>query len=232
MKKPLKTESVKYGSNQASDTPYHKAKQEWDNRMGSLVVQMKNWRFAAILSLLTALILLVMLIVSLWMNQDRVFVAQVAKTGEVLNVMQLKTQYEPTQAELEYFLAHFIRLIRSVPLDPVLARKNWVSAYHFLTVRSSVQLNRYFRQKSPLKLLGKKTVTVEITDFNPMTKHTFQVNWIETTINRNGQIQGKKSFSGVFTLKIKQPTTQTKIMENPLGIYIVEFNISQALSKP
>ena len=46
------------------------------------------------------------------------------------------------------------------------------------------------------------------------------VNWIETIVNANGQEEGKKNYSGIFTIAIKQPTTHEEILRNPLGIYI------------
>jgi type IV secretion system protein VirB5 len=50
--------------------------------------------------------------------------------------------------------------------------------------------------------------------------------WAETIINVNGQEEGRKNYSGVFTIALKQPKTREEILRNPLGIYIVDFNIS------
>jgi len=213
-------------TNKQPSTPYQKASQEWDNRMGSLVVQIKNWQFTAILSLLIAVLLLIMLIASFWMTQNHVFVAQVSDTGQVINVSPLKVTYHPTQAQKEYFLGYFIKLIREVPLDPVLAKQNWLSAYHFLTERSSEELNRYLRANNPLNLLGKNTITVKIKDIHPVNANSFEVDWMETIVDRHGQVIGQKLYNGMFTLMIKQPKTQKMIMNNPLGIYILDFNIS------
>jgi len=224
-KKPFSKETPSYKA-AAPVTPYQKAKQEWDDRIGNAVVQAKNWRFVAILSLIVTAILLVMLIISLLMNQTSVFVAQVTKGGQVVNVAPLERTYEPTEAQKEYFISRFIELVREVPLDPVVAKKNWTSAYRFLTQRASAQLNTLFQKNNPVKLLGKETVTVKVTDVNPVSQNTYQVNWIETTVDSSGENKTQKTFSGVFTLMIKQPTTEQAILRNPLGVYITDFHIS------
>jgi type IV secretory pathway TrbF-like protein len=53
------------------------------------------------------------------------------------------------------------------------------------------------------------------------------MDWIETTTDINNQHEQQQKYSGVFTVTLKQPTSQKSILQNPLGLYIVNFNISQ-----
>ncbi|MBU0455782.1 MAG: conjugal transfer protein TrbF [Pseudomonadota bacterium] len=207
-------------------TPYQRAKQEWDHRIGTVAVQAKNWRFIALLSLLVAVITLVLLIFSLSMDSNRVFVAEVSNSGRVVNVVPLQKVYEPSDAQKEYFISQFIRFVREVPLDPVVAKKQWLSAYDYLNQRGATILNAYFKANNPAELLGKQTVTLKILDINPMSTNAYQVDWRETSVDNSGQVLGKKDYSGVFTFQMKQPTTQEAILKNPLGIYISDFHIS------
>ncbi len=225
MKNPFKRENVSYKGTEPL-TPYQKAQQEWDARIGSSRVQAQNWRFVALFSLLAALLLLIILVMVLASHKDKIYVAEVTKEGRVVNVAPLLVKYQPTDAQKKFFLAHFIELIRSIPLDPVLAKKNWLAAYDFLNNRGAERLNFYFKQNSPVELLGKKTVGVQILDINPISPTTIHVDWVETIINNDGQEEAKKDYSGVFTIDIKQPTKQRDILNNPLGLYIVDFNIA------
>src|SRR3979490_433076 len=43
----FKRASVRYGCTPEPETPYHKAAQVWDERIGSARVQAKNWRLMA-----------------------------------------------------------------------------------------------------------------------------------------------------------------------------------------
>jgi type IV secretion system protein VirB5 len=45
---PFHRPSVRYGNTPEPVTPYQKAQQVWDERMGSARVQASNWRIAAL----------------------------------------------------------------------------------------------------------------------------------------------------------------------------------------
>jgi len=207
-------------------TPYQMAQKEWDDRIGSARAQARNWRLISLLSLTITLLLIVLLIMEITTKQERIFVAEVTKTGQVVNVVPLRFGYNPTIAQKEYFLTQFVDYIRGVPLDPVVAKQNWLKAYRFLAKRGAEELNTYLRKENPLTLLGKQTVTIKINDINQISELVFQVDWTETSINLDGKITTEKHYSGVFTIAIHQPTNQQEILQNPLGIYIVDFHVS------
>lgn len=225
MVNPFKKEALSYKSEQPL-TPYQQAQKEWDDRIGSGVVQAKNWRLMAFLASVIALLLLIILLMVIATKKDRLFIAEVTKSGQVVNVMPLRVGYNPTIAQQEYFITQFIENIRSLPLDPVVAKQNWLKAYAFLSQRANNQLNELLRQQNPLELLGRKTITIKVSDINPVSNSTFQVDWLETTFDSSGQEEKKENYSGVFTIVTKQPSTQQQILQNPLGIFIVDFNVS------
>ncbi|MBU0743926.1 MAG: hypothetical protein KKE11_00940 [Gammaproteobacteria bacterium] len=230
MKNPFKKEVINYKSSEPL-TPYQRAQQEWDQRIGSSRLQAKNWRILSMLSLLAAVLLAAILLFTLTTRKEHIYIAEVTKEGKVVNVSPMLVRYQPTEAQKEYFIANFVELIRSIPLDPVLAKKNWLTAYNFLNSRGAERLNYYFRQNNPTAILGKKTVTIKITDINPISPTTLHLDWTETTINAQGQEDGKKSYSGIFTSIIKQPIKHEEILRNPLGLYIIDFNITPKDSK-
>lgn len=225
MKNPFKEEVLNYKGDEPT-SPYQRAQQEWDMRIGSSRVQARNWRICALISLLVSVALAWGLVFVLTSHKEKIFIAEVTKEGRVVNVSRLAVKYQPNEAQKEYFIIHFIELIRTLTLDPVAVKQNWINAYNFLSNRGAERFNKYFKESNLVALLGKKTITVQITDINPVTPATMNVRWTETTVNTNGQEESKKNYSGVFTIALKQPTTRAEILRNPLGIYIVDFNIS------
>lgn len=225
-KKKFQQEVTSYDS-PAVETPYLKAKKEWDDRIGSARVQAASWRAVALLSLLVALVLVVIVMMTLALHKNTVYVAEVTKTGQVVNVRPLEETYNPTQAQQEYFVSNFIKEARSLPLDPVVAKNNWVRAYDHLTQRAAAEYSKIMKKADLIKLLGKETITIKISAINPMSKNTYQVNWSETTVNMEGKTEQVKKYSGVFTTVVKQPTTSAEIMKNPLGLYIANFDVSR-----
>lgn len=225
MKNPFKKEVANYKGDEPV-TPYQRAQQEWDMRIGTSRAQARNWRICTFFSLLIAVALAWGLVFVLTSHKEKIFIAEITKEGRVVNVSPLTVRYQPNEAQKEYFVTHFIELVRGLTLDPVAAKQNWLNAYNFLSSRGYERFNAYFKENSPVALLGKKTITLKITDINPVSPATMHVRWTETTVNTNGQEEGKKNYSGIFTLVLKQPTTREEILRNPLGIYIVDFNIS------
>lgn len=232
MTQPFNTETKNYASKRPAETPYQRVKRIWDQRLGSLLEQAKNWRLMAIINGSIAFILLILLIVMILVSHhNRVFIAEVTNSGQVRNVALLKTAYQPTVAQKEYFVTQFIQMIRTVPLDPVAAKKEWINAYDFLTQGAANKLNQQWQKNNPIDLLGKKTVTVTLKSIVAISKNTFNVTWDETTVSTNGLNPLTISYNGVFTTTIIQPTLQKQIIKNPLGIYIVDFNFSPQQSK-
>lgn len=225
MNNPFKKEVANYKSEEPI-TPYQRAQQEWDTRIGTSRSQARNWRICAFFSLSIVVALAWLLVFVVTSHKEKIFIAEITKEGRVVNVAPLSVRYQPNEAQKEYFVTHFIELVKTLTLDPVAVKQNWIDAYNFLSNRGAEQLNAYFKQNNPIALLGKKTVRVQITDINPVSVNTMHVRWVETTTNTNGQEEDKKNYSGVFTLALKQPTTREQILRNPLGIYIVDFNIS------
>jgi type IV secretion system protein VirB5 len=232
MTQPFNTETKNYASKRPAETPYQRVKKIWDQRLGSSLIQAKNWRLIAFINGLVALILLLLLIgVIATSHRNRVFIAEVTGSGQIRNVALLQTTYQPSSAQKEYFVTQFIEMIRSVPLDPVAAKKEWTNAYDFLTQRAAKKLNQQWQKNNPIDLLGKQTVTVTIKSIDPISKNTFNVTWNETKVSSDGLNPLTTSYSGVFTTALIQPTLQQQIIKNPLGIYIVDFNFSPQQGK-
>ena len=226
MVNPFKKETPPYRAD-IPETPYQRAQQEWDERIGSARVQAKNWRLAAFAAMLVALFALIALAVVLATRTEKIFIAEVTQGGKIVNIAPLRTTYNPSVAQKEYFIGQFIEMLRSIPLDPVVAKKNWINAYAFLTQRAATKLNAQLQRDNPIAILGKKTVTVKVGSVNALSDNSFVVDWSERVVGIDGGGAEEKSYSGVFTIAIKAPTTQRDILQNPLGIYIVDFNLSE-----
>jgi type IV secretory pathway TrbF-like protein len=215
----------------AAETPYLRAKQQWDQRLAVFALASDLWRKIAMGSIALIFLLSILLIVSFSWHKPKLYIAEVGQNGQVLNVNLLTEQYQPTKAQEEYFIWQFITLIRSIPLDPVAAHDNWLKAYNFLNDRGAQVLNDFFQKNSPLTALNKKTtVTLTINDINAITNNSYHVDWTEQSINQSGQIVGEQAMSGIFTIVFTTPKNAQEMLVNPLGIKIVDFHIAPKLT--
>src|SRR5712675_1946127 len=65
--------------------------------------------------------------------------------------------------QIAHFLARFIEYVRSLSIDPVVVRMNWLHAYDFVTDRGAQALNEYAREADPFTKIGARTATAEVT---------------------------------------------------------------------
>lgn len=122
----------RYGGTPESVTPYQRAGQLWDERIGSARVQAKNWRLMAFGCLTLSVGLAAGVVWQSVHSRVTPYVVEVDKLGEVQAVGPAIQSYQPTDAQIAWYLAHFITDVRSLPIDPVLVRNDWLEAYDFV----------------------------------------------------------------------------------------------------
>lgn len=218
----------RYGQTPEADTPYRRAAQVWDDRIGSARVQARNWRLMAFgtLALTTTMVLAL-----IWQSmQSRVtpYVVEVDRLGEARAVTPAEASYQPSDPQIAWHLARFIENVRSATLDPVLMRRDWLSAYDFTTERGARFLGDYARTADPLAHVGERTVSVQVTSVVRASDRSFQVKWTETAYERGSQ-DGVTHWTGILTLVTKVPTSADVLRKNPLGIYVDAIDWSREL---
>jgi len=218
----------RYGRTPEPVTPYQRAAQVWDDRIGSARVQARNWRLVAFGGLILSGGLSGGL---LWQSmQSRVtpYVVEVDKLGEARAVAPVAADYRPTDPQIAWHLGHFIMNVRSVSLDPVLMRQNWLSAYDFATERGAKFLNEYARQSSPFADVGTRTVSVQVTSVVRASDSSFQVKWTESEYER-GSLAGTTRWTAILSIKMKPPRSADTLRKNPLGLYVDAIDWSKEL---
>ncbi|MGC8276600.1 VirB8/TrbF family protein, partial [Escherichia coli] len=86
---------------------------------------------------------------------------------------------------------------------------------------------------SPFARAAVETVSTEITSVIPQTPDTWQVDWVETTRDRQGVVKGQPvRMRALVTVYVVEPTADTKeeqLRNNPAGIYVRDFSWSRLL---
>ena len=123
------------------------------------------------------------------------YVVEVDRLGEVRAVGPALEAYQPSDAQIAHFLARFIENVRSLSIDPVIVRTNWLRAYDFVTDRGAQALNEYAREADPFTKIGSRTVTAEVTSVVRASSDSFEIRWKENTYE-NGAIAKTERFTG------------------------------------
>ena len=221
----------RYGRTPEPETPYQRAGQLWDERIGSARAQAKNWRLMAFGGLFLTTGLSGALV---WQSmQSRVvpYVVEVDALGQAQAVAPAAKDYRPTDPQIAWFLGRFITGVRARSLDPVLMRENWLSAYDFATERASLFLGEYARTSNPFADVGRKTVSVQVTSVVRASDTSFQVKWTEQQYER-GSLASTSRWTAMLTVKIKPPRLADVLRKNPLGLYVDAIDWSRELETP
>jgi len=221
----------RYGRTPEPETPYQRAGQLWDERIGSARVQARNWRLMAFGGLFLTTGLSGELI---WQSmQSRVvpYVVEVDSLGEARAVTLAATDYKPTDPQIAWHLGRFITNIRAKSLDPVLMRENWLSAYDFASPRGAIFLGEYARSANPFGDVGDKTVSVQVTSVVRASDTSFQVKWLENAFER-GSLAATSRWTAILTVTVKPPKNAETLRKNPLGLYVDAIDWSRELDAP
>jgi len=218
----------RYGDSAPTGSPYQRAAQEWDNRIGSAVVQAKNWRMAAFGALGLAALSLGGFIYQSSNTHVATYVVPVDKYGRPGRIELADRSYTPSTAETGYFLADWVNLTRSKSIDPIVIRDNWTGAYRFVVGPAIGQLNDYAKTHDPFANAGSQAVSVEVVSVLQRSHATYQVQWRETTFDQ-GVSSSTVNWTGLFTTKIDPPKNEADLRANPLGVFITAFQWSREL---
>ncbi|WP_439607056.1 conjugal transfer protein TrbF [Hydrogenophaga sp.] len=224
----FKRPQVRYSDTPAPVTPYQAAAQVWDERIGSARVQAKNWRLMAFGSLTLALLMAGGLV---WRSAQSIvtpYVIEVDQAGQVRTVGEAATPYRPGDAQIAHHLARFITDVRSLSIDPIVVRHNWLEAYDYATDRGAATLNDYARTNDPFSRIGQNSVAVEVTSVVRASDSSFQVRWIERGYV-NGAPAGTERWTAVLSIVLQPPRTEERLRKNPLGIYVNGLSWSREL---
>ena len=224
----FKRPSVHYGRTPEPVTPYQKAAQVWDDRIGSARVQAKNWRLMAFGCLALSTGLAGSLVWQSTQGTITPWVVEVDRLGQAQRVAPANTDYQPTDPQIAYHLARFIEDVRGLPADAIVLRQNWLRAYDFTTDRGAAALNDYARTNDPFARLGKVQVSVEVSSVIRASTESFRVAWVQRAYD-NGSLSSTERWTAILSVVIETPRDADRLRKNPLGVYVHAINWSKEL---
>ena len=226
----FKRPAAHYGKSPEPETPYQKAAQVWDERIGSARVQAKNWRFMAFGSLFLSAGFAAALVWQSARGTVVPWVVQVDRLGQAQSVAPATADYRPTDPQVAWHLARFIEQVRSIPADAIIVRQNWLRAYEWTTDRGAASLNDYARANDPFTKVGRQQVAVEVSSVLRASPDSFRVSWTEKRYE-NGQLAGSERWTAILTIVIQTPRDAERLRANPLGIYVNAISWSREMSQ-
>ena len=127
-------------------------------------------------------------------------------------------------------VANLIWNARTVLADQQAQKTLLDRTYAFLSTTASASLSEYYKTHSPFG--SGSTVDVEISSVLPISKESYQINWVENRFN-GSQPAGTTNWKASVTVGIdKKLADQPQMsLSNPLGIYIKSLTWTQVLGQ-
>jgi type IV secretion system protein TrbF len=220
--------TIRYGATPEPETPYQRAGQAWDARIGSARVQARNWRLAFFGMLALSSGLAAALVWQSVRGTVTPWVVQIDKLGQAQAIAPAVAGYRPTDPQIAWHLARFIEEVRSIPADPVVLRHDWLEAYAYVTDRGALALNDYARTSDPFGKVGKTQIAVEVASVVRASEGSFRVAWVERHYV-DSALAATERWSAILTIVVQPPTDADRLTKNPLGVYVHALNWSKEL---
>ncbi|HRX73408.1 MAG: conjugal transfer protein TrbF [Bryobacterales bacterium] len=226
----FKRSTTHYGNTPEPETPYQRAAQVWDERIGSARVQARNWRLMAFGCLILSGGFASALVWQSTTGNVVPWVVEVDNLGEAHAVGPAEASFEPSDPQIAFHLARFIEQVRAIPADAIIVRQNWLRAYEFTTDRGALALNDYARANDPFTRVGRQQVAVEVSSVIRASPNSFRVAWTERHYE-NGQLSATERWTAILTIVIQPPRDAERLRANPLGIYVNAINWSREMGQ-
>lgn len=226
---PFRRGSSRYAVTPEPETPYQRAGQAWDERIGSARVQARSWRLMAFGCLALAMSATGGLAWLASRGAVTPWVVQVDALGRAQAVGPAAEGARPTDAQVAYHLAQFIADVRGIPADAVVLRQNWLRAYAYAAGDGAQALSAYAREADPFGRAAREQVTVEVASVVRASPSSFRVEWIERRF-RGGAPAGQSRWTAILTVELKPPRDPEGLRKNPLGVFVTALSWTKELS--
>jgi type IV secretory pathway TrbF-like protein len=164
------------------------------------------------------------------------YVIEVDKLGQTMAVAPAQRAAPIDQRVVHASLASFMSNARLVTPDIALQRKAIFAIYAMVNAddpaasKMTAWLNGS-EASNPFHRAAKETVETEIVSVIPQSPDTWQIEWNEKVFDRQGVPVGRPyRMRALATVEIIPPTDTTseeKIRQNPLGVYVKDFSWSK-----
>ena len=219
----------------SSGHPYLQGRYEFERFFGDLARRCRTWQVVAIMALIVNLVLVVGYVELARRHKVVPYVVELDALGEARSVGKLALDEVPERAVIAA-LRRFIHNSRTIPTDARLLNARLNEARVFTLGQAQTTFMQAIRAESQaleqMLQRGGARYVEEISNILPVpsSPNSYRVTWRERTDNKEGETIS--AYEGYFTLRILPPETESEVLANPFGIYVVDYTWSRLNSLP
>ena len=213
-------------------TPYLRARQEWDERFGDQIKSRNNWRLAAFLSMATALVCVTGMVAIGYRSNTVPYVVALDDVGRAVPVIPAKQVAVKDVRLQEAVVARWVTNLRTVIADAVAQRRLVDEVYAETGQNSpaSATITEFYSKNSPFDLLTKQTVDASVESIVQQSPKTYEIAWTEVTRDLNGNLMASHRYRAFVSVVTQEVTDARQALVNPLGLYVTNLTWGEVVS--
>lgn len=220
-----------YSAKGFNETPFNPQLEHFDFICGQIIKENRIYKYVVVMACLSFFISICITIFAISRPDSIPVLVTMNDFGETRYVGEVtKKNYQgfnvPENA-ITYQVKKFINLYKSLSTDKIIAKKNVENLYHMLTSTSAMKYSNLIKENNPFKNFGESTNEVFFeTEPLKISNDTYQVDYKIRRRSLDGYVLNDIRERAVISIKTLEPASDD-IKENPLGIYVVDFDIKE-----
>ena len=222
--------SRSYPPKGTNDTPFNPQLKHFDMLCGQVMHENKMLKYSNFV--LICIILILAIGITFFLTKRTQIIPAIVTMNDFGQTQYLGEvsrknfqNYNIPEIAILYNVKEFITLYKTLSSDAAIVNGNAEKVYHRLTQTSASKYTTLLREENPYKDFGTYTREVEFeTEPLNLSPNTYQVDYRLITRTMTGVIAKDIRQRAVITVKLLSPSKED-ITDNPLGIYITDFDI-------
>lgn len=160
------------------------------------------------------------------------WVIELTQAGEATyypDAVKLLDQWSPNETTQRFFMMDYVVNLRSVSTDNYVNKDNAQQVFNKTLEDATTKVTQWYTDNNPIEISADSYIQVpteemSIVQYSPT---QWQVTWRETGYRRTDHaIISDNQYQGIFTVAFYTPDTERARRDNPIGMYITNFDIA------
>lgn len=203
---------------------------EYDRIIGLQNTENKTWRIIAVTSLSFLFLSLLLLLYAIKLPKTIPMVITVSEYGEakyVGNISKISySNIEVPDIAIQYQIKRFVTNMNTITSDAQVMKQNIKDCYNMLSGDAGLKLSNILKSDNPFDKFGSLKQNILLESILQLSPQSYQVDFIQSKITMSGIVTDRTRYRGVISIALLEPPEDKK-MENPLGIYISDFDFTK-----
>ena len=217
----------------AGENPYLSARRHWNSQTDRAFSAARLWQVYGTAGLLAALASVAGWVYVAQQPRFVPYIVEVDKLGEAVAVRPASQAAQADARVVRASLASFIWSARMVTADVAVERKALFQVWGMLRSRdpATVKIQEWWNEQKkadPYNRAATETVDVDISSSLPLSDNSYQVEWLESVRDRDGNLTEPpyrmRANLTIYTAPLDRRATEAEIAANPLGVYVSDFH--------